>query len=76
LRQLRPKDFGKVALVGVTNAGVEQEKIPIDALEEDEWARILTTDLRGVFLCLNASSSAPTSQVVPLEVYPLEMKEV
>lgn len=34
------------------NAGVEQEKMPLDAIEEDEWERILNTDLRGVFLCM------------------------
>ena len=34
------------------NAGVEQEKMPIDAIEEAEWERIINTDLRGVFLCM------------------------
>jgi NAD(P)-dependent dehydrogenase (short-subunit alcohol dehydrogenase family) len=34
------------------NAGVEQEKMPVDAIEEAEWERIINTDLRGVFLCL------------------------
>jgi NAD(P)-dependent dehydrogenase (short-subunit alcohol dehydrogenase family) len=34
------------------NAGVEQEKMPLDAIDEDEWERILNTDLHGVFLCM------------------------
>ncbi|MFD1874257.1 SDR family oxidoreductase [Hymenobacter bucti] len=34
------------------NAGVEQEKMPAADIEEEEWDRILNTDLRGVFLCM------------------------
>ncbi|MGI4733698.1 MAG: SDR family oxidoreductase [Janthinobacterium lividum] len=34
------------------NAGVEQEKMPAADIEEQEWDRILNTDLRGVFLCM------------------------
>jgi NAD(P)-dependent dehydrogenase (short-subunit alcohol dehydrogenase family) len=34
------------------NAGVEQEKMPLDAIDEDEWERILNTDLHSVFLCM------------------------
>ncbi|WP_324678086.1 SDR family oxidoreductase [Hymenobacter sp. GOD-10R] len=34
------------------NAGVEQEQMPAADIEEEEWNRILNTDLRGVFLCM------------------------
>jgi NAD(P)-dependent dehydrogenase (short-subunit alcohol dehydrogenase family) len=34
------------------NAGVEQPKAPLADIDEDEWDRILNTDLRGVFLCM------------------------
>ena len=34
------------------NAGVEQPSLALADISEDEWARILDTDLRGVFLCM------------------------
>lgn len=34
------------------NAGVEQQKAPAAELAMAEWDRIVTTDLRGTFLCL------------------------
>lgn len=34
------------------NAGVEQPSLALADIPEDEWALILDTDLRGVFLCM------------------------
>lgn len=34
------------------NAGVEQHKAPLAELDATEWDRIVTTDLRGTFLCM------------------------
>ncbi|MBC6989947.1 SDR family oxidoreductase [Hymenobacter sp. BT491] len=34
------------------NAGVEQKKATAAELEEDEWDRIMNTNMRGLYLCL------------------------
>lgn len=34
------------------NAGVEQKNAAISEIEEEEWHRIVDTNLRGVFLCM------------------------
>lgn len=34
------------------NAGVEQPQTPTADISEEEWSRIVDTDLRGVFLCM------------------------
>lgn len=38
--------------VAFNNAGVEQRKAALAEFGEDEWERIITTNLRGVFLCM------------------------
>ncbi|WP_036477396.1 SDR family oxidoreductase [Myxosarcina sp. GI1] len=43
--------FGKLDFA-FNNAGVEQKKAPVAEIEEEEWNRIVDTDLRGVFLCM------------------------
>lgn len=34
------------------NAGIEYKPTPLAEIEEEEWARIIDVDLRGVFLCM------------------------
>jgi NAD(P)-dependent dehydrogenase (short-subunit alcohol dehydrogenase family) len=43
--------FGRLD-VAFNNAGIEQEPKPAAQTTEDEWDRLLTINLRGVFLCL------------------------
>ena len=43
--------FGRLDFA-CNNAGVEQGAEPLADLAEDEWDRILDTNLRGVFLCM------------------------
>jgi NAD(P)-dependent dehydrogenase (short-subunit alcohol dehydrogenase family) len=44
--------FGRLD-AAFNNAGVEQKKlVPLAELDEDEWDRIMTIDLRSVFLCM------------------------
>lgn len=43
--------FGRLD-VAFNNAGVEQKKVATAELEEEEWNRIVDTNLRGVFLCM------------------------
>jgi NAD(P)-dependent dehydrogenase (short-subunit alcohol dehydrogenase family) len=43
--------FGRLD-VAFNNAGVEQRNAAIAEFEEEEWDRILDTNLRGVFLCM------------------------
>lgn len=43
--------FGRLD-VAFNNAGVEQKKVATAELEEEEWDRIVDTNLRGVFLCM------------------------
>ena len=43
--------FGRVDLA-FNNAGAEQEAKPTADLTEEEWDRIITINLRGVFLCM------------------------
>ena len=43
--------FGRLDFA-FNNAGVEQKKAPIAEIAEEEWDRIVDTDLRGVFLCM------------------------
>ena len=38
--------------VAFNNAGVEQKSSVMAELEEEEWDRVVDTDLRGVFLCM------------------------
>jgi len=42
------EQFGRLACA-FNNTSVEQEKTPIDAVEEAERARMVNTDLRGIF---------------------------
>ena len=35
----------------VNNAGIPGSSVPIDALAEEDWDRVLAVNLRGVFLC-------------------------
>lgn len=34
------------------NAGVEQERLPLTEITEEEWDRSIDTNLRGMFLCM------------------------
>ena len=43
--------FGRLD-VAFNNAGVEQEAAATAELAEEEWDRVVDTDLRGVFLCM------------------------
>jgi NAD(P)-dependent dehydrogenase (short-subunit alcohol dehydrogenase family) len=43
--------FGRLDFA-FNNAGVEQRNAAIAEFEEEEWNRIVDTDLRGVFLCM------------------------
>src|SRR5215212_3315147 len=43
--------FGRLD-VAFNNAGVEQEEAATGELAEEEWGRVVNTDLRGVFLCM------------------------
>jgi NAD(P)-dependent dehydrogenase (short-subunit alcohol dehydrogenase family) len=43
--------FGRLD-IAFNNAGVEQKKAATAELEEEEWNRIVDTNLRGVFLCM------------------------
>ena len=43
--------FGRLD-VAFNNAGVEQVAAATAELAEEEWARVVDTDLRGVFLCM------------------------
>jgi len=43
--------FGRLD-VAFNNAGVEQETKAAAEIAEEEWDRVLDTDLRGVFLCM------------------------
>jgi NAD(P)-dependent dehydrogenase (short-subunit alcohol dehydrogenase family) len=43
--------FGRLD-VAFNNAGVEQEEAATAELAEEEWDRVVDTDLRGVFLCM------------------------
>lgn len=43
--------FGRLD-IAFNNAGVEQHQATIAELTEDEWDRVVDTDLRAVFLCM------------------------
>jgi NAD(P)-dependent dehydrogenase (short-subunit alcohol dehydrogenase family) len=43
--------FGRLDLA-FNNAGVEQSRTPVADLTDEEWHRIIDTDLTGVFLCM------------------------
>jgi NAD(P)-dependent dehydrogenase (short-subunit alcohol dehydrogenase family) len=43
--------FGRLDFA-FNNAGVEQKNAATADIEEDEWSRIVDTNLRGIFLCL------------------------
>jgi NAD(P)-dependent dehydrogenase (short-subunit alcohol dehydrogenase family) len=44
--------FGRLDLA-FNNAGVEPKKlVPLAEVDEEEWERIMSVDLRGVFLCM------------------------
>ncbi len=42
--------FGRIQVL-VNNAGIMGIQRPTDEIEEEEWARIIDVDLKGVFLC-------------------------
>ena len=43
--------FGRLDFA-FNNAGVEQKNLALADIEEEEWTRIIDTNLRGVFLCM------------------------
>jgi NAD(P)-dependent dehydrogenase (short-subunit alcohol dehydrogenase family) len=54
--------FGRVDLL-FNNAGVNVVDVPIDALAEDDWRRVIDTNLTGAFLCLQAAFRVMKAQV-------------
>jgi NAD(P)-dependent dehydrogenase (short-subunit alcohol dehydrogenase family) len=53
--------FGRLDLA-FNNAGVEQSQTPTAELSTEEWARIIDTDLTGVFLCMKHEIPLMTGQ--------------
>lgn len=47
------KQFGTVDIL-VNNAGIEATPCPLKDLPEEQWDRIITTNLKSVFLCIKA----------------------
>ena len=47
------QDHGRIDIL-INNAAVFAESVRIMDLEEEEWDRIMTTNLKGVFLCAKA----------------------
>lgn len=45
------KEFGRLDFA-FNNAGIEQRNAAVADFEEDEWNRIIDTNLRGAFLCM------------------------
>lgn len=45
------KEFGRLDCA-FNNAGIEQRNAAVADFEEDEWNRIIDTNLRGAFLCM------------------------
>lgn len=50
--QLTVEEFGKIDVL-VNNAGIAISK-PTSGLSQEEWDRVITTNLKGVFLCCQA----------------------
>jgi NAD(P)-dependent dehydrogenase (short-subunit alcohol dehydrogenase family) len=48
------QDHGRIDIL-INNAAVFAESVRIMDLEEEEWDRIMTTNLKGVFLCAKAA---------------------
>lgn len=48
------EDHGRIDIL-INNAAVFAESVRIMDLEEEEWDRIMTTNLKGVFLCAKAA---------------------
>jgi len=47
------EDYGRIDIL-INNAAVFAESVRIMDLEEEEWDRLMTTNLKGVFLCAKA----------------------
>jgi len=47
------EDYGRIDIL-INNAAVFAESVRIMDLEEEEWDRVMTTNLKGVFLCAKA----------------------
>lgn len=47
------EDYGRIDIL-INNAAVFAESVRIMDIEEEEWDRIMTTNLKGVFLCAKA----------------------
>lgn len=47
------EDHGRIDIL-INNAAVFAESVKIEDLEEEEWDRVMTTNLKGVFLCAKA----------------------
>lgn len=45
--------FGGIDVL-VTSAGIASEETPAEAMADEEWSRVLDTNLTGVFLCCRA----------------------
>ena len=47
------EDYGRIDIL-INNAAVFAESVRIMDLEEEEWDRLMTTNLKGIFLCAKA----------------------
>lgn len=47
------REFGKIDIL-VNNAGIAGRAVPIGEVSEEEWDRIMTVDMKSVFLCCKA----------------------
>jgi 3-oxoacyl-[acyl-carrier protein] reductase len=48
------EDHGRIDIL-INNAAVFAESVRIMDLEEEEWDRVMTTNLKGIFLCAKAA---------------------
>ncbi|MBO9581342.1 MAG: SDR family oxidoreductase [Sphingobium sp.] len=53
--------FGRIDLL-FNNAGTSARNVPIPAVDEEDWRRVIDTNLTGAFLCLRAAFRAMKAQ--------------
>jgi len=54
--------FGRVDLL-FNNAGVNAPDVPLDQLADEDWRRVIDTNLTGAFLCLRSAFATMKAQV-------------